>query len=80
MALGSVMSNGNGKFGSRRFIMAVFVEGVATAVLFASIVALWSDFTKIMPSMNWWMQVSGGVLVLYGANKVIDKMGNGGGR
>lgn len=61
------------RYGSRKFIMAAFVEGAATIVMFFFAWKLQASSTELLPFLTWWASVSGVVLTLYGASSITDK-------
>lgn len=63
----------NGKYRSRKFILAAFTELAATLVLFAACWGAYPDIVDINDIFSSWWLVSGTVLGLYGAGNIIDK-------
>ena len=70
----------NGKYRSRKFILAYFVELAATLVLFAACWGVYPNIIEVDKIFDSWWLVSGTVLGLYGAGNIIDKRSDNGGK
>jgi len=67
------------RYRSRKWRMACWVEGFATAVAVAVVAKTLLSTGDPMPVLWWWSSVSGGVLTLYGAANVADSFTDRGG-
>ncbi len=80
--------NTDGRFRSRKWLLACFVLGFATLVV--SILGITkliicfagggTSTVMLMPVLWWWSATASGVLSLYGTTKALDAMANRGGK
>ena len=67
------MADKESKYRSRKWILAVFTELVATEVMLFLVYKLRNNVVILVPVLTWWMSVATLVLGIYGAAGVAEK-------
>ena len=75
----------DGRYRSRKWLLACFVEAFASLVVMVlgivKVIVVFAggvSSVALLPVLWWWASVSAGVLSLYGTTKALDAMANGG--